>query len=229
MKKLLAIIMAVVMVLSLTVIVSADDGVIFEYTSPFGLEIGWTTLFEHGSDEALALYEALATEGAVFTITGTDLTEADMAEDGAWFQLCTQDQANWTPDGDFKTEGVGETYEFTDDGYIITVPADVIYAALSESGLDASSFGYVLNSGNWAKATTKVTVTVAVRTAAEDTSADTSAEASAEAPADAPAATSAATPAEATSEIPAVPQTGITLAVVPAVMALAVVVVTKKK
>lgn len=217
MKKLLAIIMAMVMVFALTVAVAADEEVIFEYTSPYALQIGWTTLFEHGSEEAMALYEALATEGAVFKMTGTDLTEADMAEDGAWFQLCTQDQAGWTPAGDFKTEDVGETYEFSDAGYTITVPADVIYAALSSSGLDASSLGYVLNSGNWSKATTNVTVKVVAPAAA------------AEAPAEAPAETSAETPAETPAEAPAAPQTGIALAVVPAVMALAAAAVTKRR
>lgn len=209
MKKLLAIIMAMVMVLSLTVIAAADDEVVFEFSTPYAYQIGWTTLFEHGSEDALALYEALATEGAVFKMIGTDLTEADMPEGGAWFQLCTQDQAGWTPDGDFKTEDVGETYEFTDDGYTITVPADVIYAALSSNGLEASSIGFILNAGNWDKLTTNVTVKVVVPAAAPETPAETAAE----------------TPAE----TPAAPETGLALAVVPAVMALAAVAVTKRR
>ena len=52
--------MAMVMILSLTVIAAADDEAVFEYTSQYALQIGWTTLFGAGSDEALALYGALA-------------------------------------------------------------------------------------------------------------------------------------------------------------------------
>lgn len=212
MKKITAIILAAVMALSLAVTAAADE-VLFEYTTPFGLELGWVNLLEHGSEEALALYEALGTEGAVFKMTGAGLTEADMAEDGAWFQLCTQDQGGWTEGGAFKTEDVGETYEFTDEGYVITVPADVIHDALADSGVDISNIAFVLNSGNWSKATSVVTISVVVP---EGSSA-------------APAETEAPAENDATADSSTAPETGIAMAVVPAVIALAAAAISKKR
>lgn len=211
MKKIIAIITAAVMVLSLTVFAAADDEALFEYTTPYGLELGWVTILEHGSEEALALYEALGTEGAVFKMTGAGLTEADMAEDGAWFQLCTQDQGGWTDAGSFKTEDVGETYEFTDEGYVISVPAEAIHTALADSGVDISNIAFVLNAGNWSKATSVVTISVVVP------------EASSEAPAETDAA------ADTSDESSAAPETGLAMAVVPAVIALAAAAISKKR
>ena len=87
MKKILSIAVAIVMVMSLTVSVFADT--VWEYSSPTTVVIGWTTLFEKGSEEANAFFEAVKTEGAFVQMIGTDLTEADKTDEEAWFQLCT--------------------------------------------------------------------------------------------------------------------------------------------
>lgn len=218
MKKILSIALAAVMVMALTLTVFADT--VWEYSSPTTVTIGWTTLFEKGSDEANAFFEAIKTEGAVIEMIGTDLTEADKTDEEAWFQICTQDAANWTSDGDSKTEGIGETYAFTDEGYMISIPADAYNAMLSACAVPTSDMQLVLNAGgSWTKAATKIVIRVvtgdeAAAAPAEEAQADTTAEAPAET--EAPAASEA-------------PKTGLALAVVPAVMALAAAAVSKKR
>ena len=233
MKKILAVVLAAVMVMAMSVSAfAADDEVIFEYTAPFAVEIGWTILLNSTSEEAAAFHEAIQTEGAVIKMIGSDLPE-DAYVDGeghSWFQLAGQDDVDW---GDplVKTEDMGETYEFTDAGYVITCPAKPYYDAMVATGREPSHFNLTLNAGNWTdKVATHVTLQVVVPAVAEAPADDAAAEApaddtAAETPAETPAETTAETPAETTAEAP---ETGLALAVIPAVVALAAAVVSKK-
>lgn len=232
MKKILAVAVAVMMVMALSVSVFADT--VWEYTSKVPVAIGWTTIFEMGSDDAAAFFEALKTEGAVLQLVGTDLTEADKTDEEAWFQICTQDAAGWTSGGDSKTEGIGETYEFTDEGYVMSVPASAYNDLLSACTVPTSDMQVVLNAGgSWTKIATglKVRVVTGVDMPAAETETEAEATAEAEAPAETPAETAAEAAAE-TNEAPAAetsaPATGLALAVVPAVIALGAAAVSKK-
>lgn len=240
MKKIVSIAVAVVMVMALAVSVFADT--VWEYSSPSAVAIGWSTLFEKGSEEVAAFFEALKTEGAVLQLIGTDLTEADRTGDDGWFQLCTQDAASWTDGGSSKTEGIGETYEFTDEGYVMSVPTDAYNAILEACTVPTSDMQVVLNSGgSWTKTETNVVLrvvtgdgAVAAETEAEAPAAETPATETptAESPAaEAPTTTEAPTAEAPTAEVPTAeaPQTGIALAVIPAIAALTAVVVSKKK
>ena len=233
MKKILSIAIALVMVMALSLTAFADSEVVYEYQSPFAVAIGWTTLFEKGSNDANAFFEAVRTEGAVIQLIGTDLTEADRTDEEVWFQLCTQDAANWTDGGNSKTEGIGETYEFTDEGYVMTVSAAAYNELLSACTVPASDMNLVLNSGgSWTKAATNIVLRVVTGVeapAAEEPAAEEPAaeEPAAEEPAASePAAdeSAPAAPAESTSA----PETGLVLAVIPAIVAMAAAVVSNK-
>ena len=237
MKKILAIAMAVVMVMALAVTASAET--IYEYTSPVKVAFGWTTLIQNGDANATDFFNAIGTEGAVIEMIGTDLVDGDRQAEvmDAWFQICTQDTVNWTEAGGLKTEGIGETYGFTDEGYVITVPAAAFNEMVVNSGVDAANLSIILNAGgSWAKTASKIVLRVSVPDEAAEAPAEAEeapaeaeeAAAEAEAPAEAPAAEAEAPAAEAPAETAKAPSTGIALAVIPAVMALAAAAVSKK-
>ncbi len=216
MKKILAIAIAVVMVMALAVTASAET--IYEYTSPVKVAFGWTTLIQNGDANATDFFKAIGTEGAVIEMIATDLVDGDRQAEvvDAWFQICTQDTVGWTEAGGLKTEGIGETYGFTDEGYVITIPAAAFNEMVVNSGVDPANLSIILNAGgSWAKSASKIILRVSVPDeAAEAPAEETPAE---EAPEEAPAETETKAPS-----------TGIALAVIPAVMALAAVAVSKK-
>lgn len=241
MKKILAIAIAVVMVMALAVTASAET--IYEYTSPVKVAFGWTTLIQNGDANATDFFKAIGTEGAVIEMIATDLADGDRQAEvvDAWFQICTQDTVGWSEAGGLKTEGIGETYGFTDEGYVITIPAAAFNEMVVNSGVDPANLSIILNAGgSWAKSASKIILRVSVpdeaaeapaeeaaEAPAEETPAEAEATAEAEAPAaEAPAAEAPA--AEAPAETAKAPSTGIALAVIPAVMALAAVAVSKK-
>ena len=218
MKKILALAVALVMVMALAVSVSAET--LFEYSSPVPIEFGWTNLVAAGSSEAAAFFEAIKADGAVIEMIATDLKEGDRQAEvvDAWFQICTQDTVNWTEEGGLKTENIGETYAFTDEGYTITIPGAAFNKLVEDSGVDPSNLTLILNAGgSWATTSSHITIRVSVG--------DTAAAAPAETEAEAPAAEAEA-PAASTET--AAPSTGIALAVIPAVVAMAAVAVSKK-
>ena len=233
MKKILAFAIAVVMVMALAVTASAET--IYEYTSPVKVAFGWTTLIQNGDANATDFFKAIGTEGAVIEMIATDLVDGDRQAEvvDAWFQICTQDTVGWTEAGGLKTEGIGETYGFTDEGYVITIPAAAFNEMVVNSGVDPANLSIILNAGgSWAKSASKIILRVSVPDeAAEAPAEETPAE---EAPEEAPAEAAEETPAEApaeaetTAETAKAPSTGIALAVIPAVMALAAVAVSKK-
>ena len=233
MKKILAFAIAVVMVMALAVTASAET--IYEYTSPVKVAFGWTTLIQNGDANATDFFKAIGTEGAVIEMIATDLVDGDRQAEvvDAWFQICTQDTVGWTEAGGLKTEGIGETYGFTDEGYVITIPAAAFNEMVVNSGVDPANLSIILNAGgSWAKSASKIILRVSVPDeAAEAPAEETPAE---EAPEEAPAEAAEETPAEApaeaetTAETAKAASTGIALAVIPAVMALAAVAVSKK-
>lgn len=231
MKKILAIAIAVVMVMALAVTASAET--IYEYTSPVKVAFGWTTLIQNGDANATDFFKAIGTEGAVIEMIATDLVDGDRQAEvvDAWFQICTQDTVGWTEAGGLKTEGIGETYGFTDEGYVITIPAAAFNEMVVNSGVDPANLSIILNAGgSWAKSASKIILRVSVpdeaaEAPAEETPAE---EAPEEAPAEAEAPAAEAPAAEAPAETAKAPSTGIALAVIPAVMALAAVAVSKK-
>ena len=236
MKKILAIAMALVMVLSLTVAVFAED-VIYNMVTTGGQymdgidvasgaklddggEGGWgrlATNWVQGGTVLNDVLEAFKNTDASVRITFTgDITQIGFQTENGGLEMT-----------DIPAENITEA----DGKKVAIVPVATIVAnapfaiandntgffnfMLTYSG-DTVLYGFEVVSGLEAAAAPAETEEPAETEAPAETTAET------EAPAEAPAETPAETPA------PEAPKTGLALAVVPAVMALAAVAVSKK-
>lgn len=203
MKKLLALVIALMMVMALSVTVFADTTVyVHEFVDPVDTDGGWWSNPADFSNDA-DFVAALQTEGAVLVI----VADADAANG---FQFGFQAQGGSWSSGLIHSnfangEGViGADVAVEGDRATITVDAPAFYAAsvaaITAAGDSLDTWQWV-NGQNTGKA---YSVSVVVP--------------------DAPATNEA----PATTDTPAAPSTGLALAVVPAVMALAAVAVSKK-
>ncbi len=223
MKKILAIAVALVMAMALSVTAFADE-VLFD-SGELSYSASWTTIYANGTDEALNFFEALKTEGAVVTMT-SNLTEADIADaSNYWLELAVQDTVGWNGDATqsihFTQEGTAST---ADDGTLVyTFPAPEASALIDSGVVDTGNLSLIINYGGWTPTDVTVHFTVSIPdAAAEEPAAE---EPAAEEPAASePAAEEPAAPAE----TPAAPATGLALAVIPAIVAMAAAVVSKK-
>ena len=211
MKKILAIAVAVVMAMALSISVFADTIFEYEFKDPVDTAGSWWSNpadFTNNAD----FIAALQTEGAVLKIT------FDAAATGYQFGLQAQNggYASGLIHSNFANgEGcIGAMDTVTEgDKTTITVDAPAFYAA-AKAAIEAG--GSTLDTWQWVNGQeTGKCYSVVVETAAEAPAADETAEAPAAD--EAPAANDAAAPS-----------TGIALAVIPAVIAMAAAAVSKK-
>ncbi len=241
MKKILAIAVALVMVMALCVPAFAveaadvaDMDVAFEWTEGKAAHDWWTAKDVFSADDFAKFIEAINTEGAVIEIAGNNTTSGGtMTNFGTDFEKGYMTQ--------MAGEGKWPMGEF--DLYLSIAEAQA--AGKAPETFDNAIFQFNVYDSTEDVTVSKVVIYVPAGAAAADDAADDAAEApaddaaaeapaddAAEAPADdaaeAPADDAAAeTPAEAPAETPA-PATGLALAVVPAVVAMAAAVIAKK-
>ena len=222
MKKIFAVIMALAMALSLAVCAFAEDAVLLEGSTELEGGTYWAmdTTFD-GNDNAggdpLAWVEDWTTITKVVLKSDANFIIGYRMADGSWTQL--DGKSEYTVDytaGDIMTVNDGTTQK-TGDG---------------ETGLAIPEFLIAISTGDAGTVKIEYTIYGAAAEAAEPEAAETE---TAEAETTEPEAveTPAETPAETTAEAPAktetsAPSTGLALAVVPAVIAMAAAVVTKK-
>lgn len=220
MKKILSIVLAAVLVLSMSVIAFADE-TLFEHEVPFPEDNGWWQDYADLRSNA-DLLAALKTEGAKLVIKA-DAIAGDGA-DGHGFQYGFQDTNSWINvlvHSNFANgEGnVGAESVVIDGDYaIITVDGAAFMAAAQTAGAELNAFNWINGACGGAK-------TYSVSVVIPDAPAEAPAE-NTEAPAENTEAPAETTPAEETSE-PA--NTGIVLALLPMAVAAAAVVVSKRK
>ena len=231
MKKILSIAVALMMVMALSICVFADDEVVYEYTVPGPVDTNgswWDTSSGLTSSDA-DFVAAIQTEGTMLRIE-CDAVAVDGAE-GHGFQYgfqCTS--GNWTMatiHSNFANgEGVCGADEIVVNGdrAYIYVDAPAFYALAKET---IEGAGDSIDSWQWisGQCTGKNYSIAVVKHAAAEAPAETEAPA---AETEAPAETTAETEEPASTPAPEAPKTGLALAVVPAVMALAAVAVSKK-
>ena len=237
MKKLLAIVIAMMMVMALSATVFAEDviyalgendtlgqhletvtianGGILPAEDPDGMGSRIATNWVNNSTFNLIL-SALKTEGAVVRITYTGTIKAI----GFQSSFGTETLVNVTD----VTEVDGKNVAIIPCADILAGAPDVVAGGFDWCNLLVTQDGEVALSGF------EVVTGYEAAPAEAETETEAPAEAEAEAPAEteAPAEAEAEAPAEAPAETPAAPATGLALAVVPAVMALAAVAVSKK-
>lgn len=227
MKKILSIVLAAILVLSMSVIAFADE-TLFEHEILFPEDNGWWQDYADLRSNA-DLIAAVKTEGAKLVIKA-DAIVADGA-DGHGYQYGFQDTNSWVDvlvhfnfaggEGNLAAESV----VIDGDYAIITVDCKAIMDAAAAAGAELNAFNWI--NGACAGAKTYSISVIIPDASAEAPAENTEAPAeNTEAPAEnteAPAETTA--PAE-TSE-PA--NTGIVLAVLPMAVAAAAVVASKRK
>lgn len=200
MKKFIAIVMSLVMVMSLTVAVSADDPVLKEGDIEFTVETDWWemhdmkgVIFDSAEDLANMSKIVFTTSSSGVIISYSSVEVVDESKNGHWQQ---------TPEA---------ITEFTIDC------SDILLEETTDTDGNVSPYIYVCASTT---AGTKVSVHYVVygKEAAAETTDTTG---TAEAPA-------ASETSEAPAEPAAAPDTGIALAVVPAIIAMAAAAIAKK-
>ena len=218
MKKIFAVIMALAMALSLAVCAFAEDAVLLEGSTELEGGTYWAmdTTFD-GNDNAggdpLAWVEDWTTITKVVLKSDANFIIGYRMADGSWTQLDGKNE--YTVDytaGDIMTVNDGTTQK-TGDG---------------ETGLAIPEFLIAISTGD--AGTVKIEYTIYGAAAAEaaepeTTEAETTEPEAVETPAETPAETTAEAPAKTETSAPS---TGLALAVVPAVIAMAAAVVTKK-
>ena len=230
MKKILAIAVALVMVMALCVPAFAveaadvaDMDVAFEWTEGKAAHDWWTAKDVFSADDFAKFIEAINTEGAVIEVAGNNTTSGGtMTNFGTDFQK------------GYMTQMAGDgNYPMGEFDLYLSI-ADAQAAGKAPDTFEDAIFQFNVYNDTNDVTVSKVVIYVPAGAAADD-AADDAAEApaddAAEAPADdaaeAPADDAAETPAEAPAETPA-PATGLALAVVPAVVAMAAAVIAKK-
>ena len=215
MKKILAIAVAVVMAMALSISVFADD-VLFSHDFTDAHADGWwedTSVNGFGSDADFIA--ALKTEGAVLRVYG------DLSGGGQWgFQSTVSWKNVLVKTVDDPSDADNQVIYVPAEGDYLEVDAATVIAGCDAIGCDLSGYNWINGSG--AGDTTKIEVVIPA--AAEEPAADETAEA----PADDAAAEEAPAADEAPAAEAAAPSTGIALAVIPAVIAMAAVAVSKK-
>lgn len=218
MKKIFAVIMALAMALSLAVCAFAEDAVLLEGSTELEGGTYWAmdTTFD-GNDNAggdpLAWVEDWTTITKVVLKSDANFIIGYRMADGSWTQL--DGKSEYTVDytaGDIMTVNDGTTQK-TGDG---------------ETGLAIPEFLIAISTGD--AGTVKIEYTIYGAAAAEaaepeTTEPETTEPEAVETPAETPAETTAEAPAETETSAPS---TGLALAVVPAVIAMAAAVVAKK-
>lgn len=204
MKKFIAIVMSLVMVMSLTVAVSADDPVLKEGDIEFTVETDWWemhdmkgVIFDSAEDLANMSKIVFTTSSSGVIISYSSVEVVDESKNGHWQQ---------TPEA---------ITEFTIDC------SDILLEETTDTDGNVSPYIYVCASTT---AGTKVSVHYVVygkEAAAEAPAETTDTTGTAEAPA-------ASETSEAPAEPAAAPDTGIALAVVPAIIAMAAAAIAKK-
>ena len=232
MKKLLALVLALAVALcALTVTAFADETVVFD--NPDGQS--WSDLVNSWDFFGTDGYWGRTSATGVLSLEWADIKPIMEAGGATFTYVYGADSAgtpslNLTFDGNSAGNGVNAPFTVTDLGdgkYEATVALDDMVAAWTATGLtldDAEAFLVQVWTDNFklysAKFNTGADAVAPAETPAEtEAPAETPAE---ETPAEAPAETPAETPA------PEAPKTGLALAVVPAVVALAAVAVSKK-
>lgn len=228
MKKILAIAVALVMVMALCVPAFAveaadvaDMDVAFEWTEGKAAHDWWTAKDVFSADDFAKFIEAINTEGAIIEIAGNNTTSGGtMTNFGTDFEKGYMTQ--------MAGEGKWPMGEF--DLYLSIAEAQA--AGKAPETFDNAIFQFNVYDSTEDVTVSKVVIYVPAGAAVADDAAEAPADDAAEAPADdaaeAPADDAAAeTPAEAPAETPA-PATGLALAVVPAVVAMAAAVIAKK-
>lgn len=221
MKKILAIAVAFIMVMALSVSVFADE-VLFTYDLNNNSPDGWweESTLKDNSD----FIEAILTDGAWIVLeidaSGAEGLQAGFQTHSGDWQTCVFKNESAIGDGDLFKYPVDNIVVDGDRAYVY-VNGAAYYAAVEEfaaaNNSDLNSWGWIngVGDGN--------TYSVSVVVLADN-----------EAPADDAAEDDTTAPADDTAEPPAAneptaPKTGLTLAVVPAVIALAAASVTKRR
>lgn len=237
MKKILAIALAVMMVMALSVNVFADDTVLFTYDFLFPEDTngGWWSVptdFTSDTEAAAGFIDALRTEGAVLVIV-CDNPDILSGEEGTGYQYGFQG-TDWSKEGVITTihsnyangEGViGATKTEVVDGkaYIyVDAPAFVAAAEAEFAKVEQTLDKWQWVNGQYTGKALSVSVILPETPVAApaDTTTDTDT-----------TDTTDATTTDTTTTAPETtkaPETGLALAVVPAVIALAAVAVSKK-
>ena len=238
MKKILAIAMALVLAMALSVSVFADD-VLYSHDFTDNHPDAW---WEDGGTNGLSndadLIAALKTPGAKLVIEADEAVNIE-ATDWGW-QYAIQSTATWNqvmmhynfdgtknpekgPEGDIGAESV-----VVENGHaFITIDAASVIAFCDANGIDLSSYQWINGAGNSGSANTyglKVIVPSAEAEPEATETETTEPETTETAPE-----TAETTTETTTEETASAPSTGLALAVVPAVVALAAAVVSKKR
>ena len=219
MKKILAIAMALVLAMALSVSVFADD-VLYTHDFSDGHADGWwedTSTNGLGSDADLVA--ALQTDGAVLRIY------ADFSGGGQWgFQSTVSWKNVLVKTVDDPSDADNQVvYVPAPEGEYLEVAGATVIAACDQIGCDLSGYNWINGSG--AGDTTKIEVVVPAAAEPEATETETTEPETTET---APETTETTTETT-TEETASAPSTGLALAVVPAVVALAAAVVSKKR
>ncbi len=225
MKKFVSIVLALVLVLSMSVVAFADE-TLFEHEIPFPEDNGWWKEDLDLKSNA-DLVAALKTEGAKLVIKA-DAIVADGA-DGHGYQYGFQDTGNWTNvlvhfnfaggEGNLAADSVVVDGDYA----IITVDGATMISIAEAAGATLEAYNWI--NGACAGAKT-YSISVIVPDAPVEAPAETPAE-NTEAPAENTEAPAENTEAPAETSEPA--DTGIVLALLPMAVAAAAVVVSKRK
>ncbi len=240
MKKILAIVVAMMMVMALSVSIFADDidvsgmDVAFEWTEGKAAHDWWTAKDVFSADDYAKFVEALGMDGAVVEVAGNNpgaggaMTNFNFDWDGHGILMAGDGQY---PMGDFDC--FASMDQLRADGKVPDTIDNVILQFniyQDETDVTVSKVAVYVPAGAAPEAEAEAEETPAeteeAPAEAEAPAEETPAEAPAETEAEAPAAEE--TPAEAPAAETKAPATGLALAVVPAVMALAAVAVSKK-
>ncbi len=243
MKKILAIAMAVVMLFAMTVVVSADE-VLYSEDCLFFSAGNWNA-YELKAE----IIDALATEGAVLVVTRSTEFRVEFTgeEGGPYEKFCFNDtwysglyyEANNIQLGTAGHTAEGEPGKgiidcLKDDGVKVYYDGNAIYNAWIEGNFNAGGAPQLISNTSAEDAYDIINVSVIIpsepivsEAPAEEAPAEEPAPET-EAPAEEPAPETEA-PAEDTPAEEAPAETGLALAVIPTVVAMAAVVISKKR
>ena len=240
MKKILAIAMALVLAMALSVSVFADDVLYSHDFTDNHPDAWWEEASVNGLSNDADLIAALKTPGAKLVIEADEAVNVEATDWGWQYGIVSTATSPWTQvmmhynfDGTKNPEkgnegDVGAESVVVENGHaFITIDAATLLAACDSLGLDLSAYNWVNGAGNSGSANTYGLKVIVPSAEAEPEATET--ETTEPETTEAAPETTETTTETTTEETASAPSTGLALAVVPAVVALAAAVVSKKR